>query len=621
MSNKLKYFSACLMLLGAWSVVFPQSGREFRRSAVMRGNLVKTVFGNWGVIGQPASRGTRGAWIYDNNGYIGDVILLVGAEINEGGQNFHSVVVCPVSRPTVQVEQSTSGKPWGFEPVAGYFNETQEGITLFSDPASWPAVWPDKLADPEDPGWSGYWNGFFGKTTTASEEAFFVMDDNNDDEFNTEQYNRWGVAFKPDSINQSRNGLGLQVRVRAMQWSDFLAQDVIFWLYEITNTGTTDYSKVVFGMLVGTYVGVTSTEDFHEYDDDYSFFDVEKDLTYTADFDDDVRRNPRWTGDVGVVGYAFLESPGHPADGIDNDGDADENMQFPATAPFFSEADFAPRTIQSGDKIVLIDRDYNRTVTSVPANGGTFKTRRDNNTFEEITIVPGETQLAEGNVIVVEGEETINPNAYDGLDNDLDGLIDENFYLHYRQIRKDQSGNVLIDKLNPVRYKDYVNNIGLDDALIDERRDDGIDNDGDWNPLFDDVGADGLIGTNDRGEADGLPTAGEPNFDQTDVDESDQIGLTSFEYFTPARNFSMADDEDLWRRLSPGFFEVPASIVNNKPERGEDGDFSYGSGYFPLRAGETQRFSLALVYGEGGGREVVIDDLLKNRETVQKIYK
>jgi hypothetical protein len=620
MLNKVKYFSACLMLLCAWNVGFPQSGREYRRSAVMRGNLVKTVFGNWGVIGQPASKGTRGAWIYDNNGYIGDVSLLVGAEINEGGKTFHSVVVCPVSRPTLKVEQSNGGKPWGFEPVAGYFNEMQEGIALFSDPSSWPAVWPDKLSDPEDPGWSGYWNGFFGKTTTASEEAFFVMDDNNDDEFNVATNNDWSVAFKPDSMNLGRNGLGLQVRVRAMQWSDFLAQDVIFWLYEITNTGTTDYSKVVFGMLVGTYVGVTSTEDFHEYDDDYSFFDVEKDLTYTADFDDDCSRNPRWTDGVGVVGYAFLESPGNQFDGIDNDGDADENMQFPATAPYFTEADFAPRTIQAGDKIVLIDRNYDRTIVTVPTDGGIFKTRKDNKSFAEITIVPGETQLAEGNVIVVDRNEVVNPNAYDGVDNDLDGLIDENFYLHYRQIRKDQSGKVLIDKLNPVRYKDYINNVGLDDALIDERRDDGIDNDGDWNPFFDDVGADGLIGTNDRGEGDGLPTAGEPNFDQTDVDESDQIGLTSFEYFTPAQNFSMGDDEEMWRRLAPGFFEVPASIVNNKPERGEDGDFTYGSGYFPLRAGETQRFSLALVYGEGGGPQVDIADLLKNRETVQKIY-
>jgi len=598
-----------LLIFGIlFSPLFSQSGREYRRSSVMRGNLVKTVFGNWGVIGQPAEKGARGAWIYENNGYIGDVSPMVGVELKVGGKTFHSVEICPVSRPTRQAEISPSGKPWGFEPVAGYFNEMQEGIALYSDPLSWPSMWPDKKNDPDDPGWSGSWNGFFGKTTTASEECFFVMDDNNDEEFNYAENNQWKVSFKPDSTNPSRNGLGLEVKVRGMQWSDFLAQDCIFWLYEITNKGTTDYDKTVFGMLVGTYVGVTSTEDYREYDDDYSFFDVEKDLTYTADFDDDASRNPRWRGSVGVVGYAFLESPGNPYDGIDNDADA----RF---GPEFTEDDFKLRVLKPGDKVVLIDRNYKRTVVQVPSDETDFITRGDT-----IHVIPGVTELVEGNVVVIDKKETINPNAYDGIDNDLDGLIDENYYLHYYQIRKDQEGNILINKLNPVRHKDFITGAGLADPMIDEARDDGIDNDGDWDPLFDDVGGDGVPNTNDRGEGDGRPTPGEPNFDQTDVDESDQIGLTSFEYFVPANAFSMADDEDLWRRLSPGYFEVPSSIVNNMPQRGEDGDFIYGSGYFPLRAGETQRFSLALVYGEGGGPTMELDDLLKNRETVQKIY-
>jgi hypothetical protein len=611
------WITFCLML--SLPQLSAQSGREYRRSAVMRGNLVKTVFGNWGVIGQPASQGARGAWIYENNGYIGDVSPLVGAEVvTSDGIEFHSVVVCPVSRPTRQAEISPESKAWGFEPVGGYINEGQESVALYSDPDSWPPYWPDRLNDAEDPGWSGSWNGFRGKLTTASEECYFVMDDQNDDEFNVMQNNEWGVAFKPDSLNPARDGLGLVVKVRGMQWPDFLAQDCIFWLYEITNTSTTDYSKVVFGMLVGTYVGVTSEEDYREYDDDYSFFDVEKDLTYTGDFDDNADRNPLWQGEVGMVGYAFLESPGNPFDGIDNDGDADENPLFPSTAPLFEETSFAPRIIQPGDKVVLIDRNYNRQVVTVPAQDSvaymTLGLR------SPLIIKPGETELAEGNVLIVDGEEVINPNAYDGVDNDLDGLIDENIYLHYRQVRKDQNGNILIDQLTPVRYKDYINGLGLTDMLIDEKRNDGVDNDGDWNPELDDVGADGLIATNDRGEGDGVPTPGEPNFDATDVDESDQIGLTSFEYFTPAGEFAMADDEELWGRLAPGFFDVPSSISNNKPIQGEDGDFIYGSGYFPLPAGETQRFSLALVYGEGGGPQVDKDDLLKNRETVQQIY-
>lgn len=613
---KKTLFTLILTVLFLVNLALGQSGREYRRSSIMRGNLVKTVFGNWGVIGQPAEKGHRGAWIYNNNGYLGDVSPIIGAEVKVGNQTFHSVVVSPVDRPTKLHELSPSGKYWGFEPVAGYFNENQQGIALYSDPNSWPPQWPDKLFDTEDPGWAGSWNGFFGKTTTATDECFFVMDDNNDEEFNFAQNNRWGVAFKPDANNPSRNGLGLQVKVRAMQWSDFLAQDCIFWLYEITNTGTTDYSKVTFGMLVGTLIGTSGADNSHsEYDDDYSFFDVEKDLTYTADYDDNARRNPQWKGDVGIVGYAFLESPGNQYDGIDNDGDADANPQFPPTGALFTQADFNEVIYNAGDIVVLVDDQYNRTLATVPANDTTFVTRG-----QSITISPGVTKLVEGNIVIRDGKEVVNPNAYDGIDNDLDGLIDENYYLHYRQLRKDTKGNILIDKLSPVRYKNYRTGAGVNDPMIDERRDDGIDNDGDWNIDFDDVGADGLLGTNDRGEGDGVPTTGEPNFDQTDVDESDQIGLTSFEYFTPANDFSMADDEDLWRRLSPGYFEVPASIVNNKPQRGEDGDFFYGSGFFPLRAGETQRFSLALIYGEGGGPNVEREDLLNNRKTVQKIY-
>ncbi len=622
MRRKIYIMTMALMaLFFLVNVVFAQSGREYRRNSVMRGNLVKTVYGNWGVIGQPQEVGSRGAWIYDNNGYIGDVSPVVGAEItvlDSAGRplKFHSVVTCPIARPTLNNELSPQGVSWTFEPVAGYFNEQQQGIALFSDPTSWPAVWPDRLSDLADPGWSGSWNGFFGKTTTASEETYFVMNDNADQEFNYANFNQWNVAFKPDSTNSLRNGLGLTVKVRAMQWRDFLAQDNIFWLYEITNTSTTDYSQVVFGMLVGTYVGVTSTEDFREYDDDYSFYDVEEDIVFTADFDDDATRNPLWKGDVGVVGYAFLESPGNEHDGIDNDGDANVNPFFPATGPYFTEESFQPRTLNEGDVIVLIDDKYKRSLLSVPDDEVIVYTRG-----ERISIEPGITTVQEGNIIQDrEGNDLLNPNAYDGIDNDLDGLIDENFYLHYRQIRKDQQGRILIDKLSPVRHIDYVTSLGVNDVLIDEGRADGIDNDGDWDIEFDDVGADGVAGTGDSGEGDGMPTTGEPNFDKTDVDESDQIGLTSFQYFTPSREVDLSNDEELWDRVSPGLFEVPESIVNNVPIQGEDGDFFYGSGYFPLLAGETKWFSLALVYGEGGGPEVDIVDLMKNRKTVQKIY-
>jgi len=635
---RANFFRKLLCSVFALIIMLPiqvpaQSGAEFRRSGIMDGNLVKTVYGNWGVIGQPGQRGRRGAWINPNNGYVGDVSIIVGAEIvaKAGARDttFHSVVVCPVDRPTSGgPEQSPSGKRWGFDPVAGYFNAAQQEVAISNNPNTWPSFWPDRSDDATDPGWRGAWNGYFGRNQFSSDlETYFVMDDQNDEEFNVAANNRFGVAFKPDSRNPSRNGLGLEVKVRALQWNDVLAQDNIFWLYEVTNQGTTNYSRVAFASLVGTYVGVTSTEDRREYDDDFSFFDVERDLTYTADFDDNVAgRNPNWVGEVGVVGYAFLESPGNPFDGIDNDNDAGDYPTVPVSAPLFQAADFDSVLIRPGQQVVLISNDgkFTRTVVTVSNRDTTFFSLG-----KSFLIRPGRTKLIEGNTFRPVGQfrEIVNPNSYDGLDNDLDGLIDENSQLHYRQVRRDQNGIVLFDKLNPVRHIDYLTGRGLRDAMLDEKRDDDLDNDNDWDPEFDDIGLDGAAGTGDFGEGDGVPTSGagtnlpgEPHIDKTDVDESDQIGLSSFEYFAPAGNFSIRDDESLWQRLAPGFFDVPPSIVNNRPIQGEDGDFIFSSGFFPLPAGQTQRFSLALVFGAGGGRQLDLDDLLKNLDTVQKIY-
>ncbi len=625
--NIAGYFLLLMTILFMMQVVaFAESGRPYRKSAVHKGNLVKTVYGNWGVVGQPAEKGPRGAWIHENNGYIGDVSPLIGAEVStldtDGNPvTFRTVIVSPISRPTLGGnEESPTGERWGFEPVSGYDNPLQGSVAMSNNPTSWPPFWPD-IADPNNPsyspdGWAGSWNGYFGKEANASEESYYVMDDANDKEFNFAANNIYGVDFKPDSTNLNRSGLGLEVRVRGMQWGQFLAQDIIFWLYEVTNTSTTDYSRVTFGALVGTYVGVTGTDDRPgEYDDDWSFFDVDRDLTFTGDYDNNVGRNTNWVGnDVGMVGYAFLESPGNPVDGIDNDRDA---VDF-GTGNVFSEEDFAERVLEVGESLIVIDEDYERTVIQLGAGTQTIVTRG-----LSLVLTPGDTLKPEGNEILLpnplDPSEMIlqpNPNAYDGIDNDLDGLIDENYNLHYRQVRRDQDGNVLFDVINPTIYIDYVTGFGELNSLIDERRDDGEDNDGDWSSEFDDVGTDGVAGTNDADgtEGNGWPDEGEPNFDSKDPDESDQIGLTSFNYFAPAGDIPMKNDEVLWDMMAPGFFDVPESIKDGVPQSGEDGDFIYSSGYFPLQAGQTERFSIGLLYGED------ITDLLKNLETVKDIY-
>jgi hypothetical protein len=208
----------------------------------------------------------------------------------------------------------------------------------------------------------------------------------------------------------------------------------------------------------------------------------------------------------------------------------------------------------------------------------------------------------------------LNPNAYDGIDNDLDGLIDENYQLHFHQYKESVDGVVLLNTINPVQYIDYFTDQGMNDPMIDEGRSDGIDNDGDWDINQDDVGADGKPNTGDYGENDGIPTEGEPHFDSKDIDESDQIGLTSFDYFVPCTDVRPNDETDMWERLTPGRFDVPESVINNCSIRGEDGDFIFGSGYFPLYAGETQTFSIALVYGEN------YESVVRTKGIAQLIY-
>ena len=155
------------------------------------------------------------------------------------------------------------------------------------------------------------------------------------------------------------------------------------------------------------------------------------------------------------------------------------------------------------------------------------------------------------------------------------------------------------------------------DGMIDESRSNGIDDDGDWDPEKDDVGVDGVPNTGDFGEGDGIPTAGdqfdirqpgEPNFEWTDLDESDMVGLTGFSS-PPFSGTTIADDQRVFDDfLQPGVFDSA-----NATQSG-DYVFIYSSGPISLPAGESRRFSIALLIGED------YDDLTLNAITSQDIY-
>ena len=274
------------------------SSRENRRQGLHDGNLVRTVFYNYGQIADWQTKRPAEWPIGTGNGYIDGVTPLVIAEIVQtNGDTAHTVAAGYYEG----IDISPNGEEWAWQPVDGYFNPDQDSPALSDDPNTWPSFWPDK-----DTSWTGFWNGFFGKRPQADQESFFVMMDDTDEEFD----------YYPSSQDSSRRGMGLRVEVRGLQWTNILAEDVIFWIFDIENISEKDLPKVYFGMYVDNGVG-----GFDDSLDDNAFFDASGDIDLTYAWDTDGVGHPGGWSPTGYVGYAYLESPGNAEDGIDNDED------------------------------------------------------------------------------------------------------------------------------------------------------------------------------------------------------------------------------------------------------------------------------------------------------------
>ncbi len=523
--------------------------RKYRKRGLHNGNLVETLFWNFGEVAwwrkHPSGVWPRGT----DHSYMDGITPIVAAEVvlSEGD----TIHIVEAGYREHYEEDPITGVEYGWQPISGYSNPYEDKIAMSDDPDSWPASWPDKMNEPDDPGWPGSWNGYFGKRTNADQESYFVMDD----------YCDHGAAFREkfycDMYDSSRGGLGMRVEVRGFQWSNVLAEDLIFWHYDITNISTTHYDEVAFGMYVDC--GVGGPDDSN---DDNAFYDTEMDITYS--WDPDGTGQGGW--ETGYAGYAFLESPGNPYNGIDDDGDGRD-----CPGPVIDAGVSLPGSFSAGEQCVLIDYDtYKRSVVSMPDTGLVIQHR--------------------GILDRIMPDEVLVEIDWNGMDDNLNGLIDENEDIH-----------------TGLKYKDWITGGGLNNLLIDEARDDGIDNDSDWNRETDDVGADGVPGTGDRGEGDGIPSPGEPHFDETDKDESDQIGLTAFDRFYIGHGVEYRFDDVIWERIAYYHFDIGEQYPGNTA-------FLYGSGPFPLPPGKTERFSLALVFGND------LEDLRRNVEVVQKIY-
>lgn len=601
MTNKICFSLLVIVLISARGLAQDHGDRANRARNDHSGNQIRVTYWNHGMMGSikgDASLIYGGEWpINSSLVQMGNASSFVSSDLrvldttnpNPAESVYVHITPCVFCQgwDPAMFAHDDKGKFLGFEPLPGYFNSDNPDVfhksAMSSKPITWPAFWPDKLDDSKDPGWRGKWNGYFGKGVfNADQESYHVLDDYPFKKLVSGLEMPLAIESQPD-----RGGLGLRKALRGLQWSNPSAEDCIFWIYDVKNIGELKLEKTVFGLNVGAAMGAVLGLNT-DWADDAATYYREIGLTVNYDWDN---VGTQGYSPVPWVGFAFLESPGNAVDGIDNDGDGG---QAPGggrliTKPFV-------RSYSAGEPIVLIDYltdDYQRTVTTMPAAGITFT--RNGITYIKMPGAP---------------LEEIPRN---GVDDNLNGIIDESDGAEFTETGEAYYLYIKDPVYNNQDYlaKDYVTGEGLTNLLIDERRNDGIDNDGDWDRLSDDVGLDGAEGTGDPGEGDGLPTPGigelpgEPNVDRVDVTESDQIGLTSFIFYEYG-DVTYSNDDQMWLVSQPGFFDSRLENV--------DADYLFATGYFPLLPGQREAFSVGMVYGWNEPH------IIANKKTVQDIY-
>ncbi len=456
----------------------PTAHRD-RKFGLHDGNKIRTLFYNYGSIGRPNTEPSIEWPIYSGHGYGYEFGPLIGAQ------------VVTVQGDTIgffsdgmidggDVDPSGGENVWGWEPLPGYANPNQEYIAMSNNPNSWGPLFPK-----DDKG-NLMWPGQFGNgVVTADLESYYVMDDRYNAEF----------GYFPFPDDSTRRGLGVEVHVRGYQYSAQLAEDIIFFQYEVKNVSPKRLDKVVFGMMGDPHIGGPG-----DFSDDYADFDAKKNMVFSWDKVGSSNDYGLPWDEIGWLGFVYLESPGNSEDGIDNDHDG-----------------MVDESRSNG-----IDDDGDWQATDAEAKA-----------------------------------DTPEENYTNGIDDDGDGRIDDL---------------------------------------------------GDLDGKSDDVGRDGIPNTFDEGEGNGVPDPGEPDFDATDLDESDQLGLTSMA--APVYGTVVpAEDDKIWELMKPGTFG------SENIQQNADNIFLFGSGYFPMNAGDVQKYSIGIILGQNK------QDLYQNTDVAYLIYR
>ncbi|MBN2410233.1 hypothetical protein JXQ31_00990, partial [candidate division KSB1 bacterium] len=568
--------------------------QEYHRRGIHDGNRIRISFGNDGNFGRRSTGEVAGGTEYgcewpkgEAEIYTSKIILMPMAEVRDiNNQIQHIVSECHGTGTTEEYKTQTKsgasvgdldGQRWRTMcPLDGFIRAElmypdvpADSVhpALSDDPEGWPEYWPDKMKE-ADPGWRGEWNGYFGKgQIRADQESYWVADDYQNDEFD----------FYPDEFDPLRRGIGLRMYYRGLQWNNPLVEDVMYVVYDVENIGTGSLDKVNFAMHPDFDNGDTVTD--YDPTPDSLCFNRKENWYYSFDKDNFGANN---FTPVGYIAYAMFETPGNEFDGIDNDDDG----HF-LGGKTITEDDFSQGILEYNTPIIIVDYEtYERETTTL---SDLQQTR---------------PELFSGDTLIISfigrpqkfwpGKELVEI-WFDNFDNNLNGLIDENNGAIVGEDSLTQETRFLY-----VGYMgiDYFTGEGKNNPMLDESRKDGIDNDGDWDPLIDDVGVDGKPFTGDDGEGDGVPTSkyqggfvydapGEPHIDATDISESDLLGMTAFgQNLTDWVNYPLDNDEKLWNTVIPGNMVEGAEKIENA---------FMGSGYFPMPAKHIERFSGAFM--------------------------
>ena len=238
-----------------------------RQKAILNGNKITTEIWNYGSISSPGNRVTDIIW--EGLGYGYEFGPMICAEIpilskshedafpKISTNNDTTWYVNAISDGLVSLggEVSPDGQEfWTWEPLAyndnnvPYADSNSDFLPTSTDvdrdgdgkPDSWPEGWYNQNTK------SYEWPGALRQGSSNSDmESFFVVDDRMNKEF----------EYYPFPSDSTRRGLGLEIEMRYYQWSNPLAEDIIFLIYKVTNVSEKDLEKVTFGMWGDPHIG------------------------------------------------------------------------------------------------------------------------------------------------------------------------------------------------------------------------------------------------------------------------------------------------------------------------------------------------------------------------------